>query len=484
MPTKSEYLLYCWVAFSLSVSVGVSADISPLVDAAKNKDRGGLTKLLKQGAAVNSAEADGSSALHWAVHWDDPEMVVELLHAGARVNVTTDLGITPLFLACVNGDTAMVEGLLNRGANPNINSQSGESPLMAATRTSSLEAIQALIAHGANVNAKEKARSQTVLMWAVAAQRPDIVKLLLAHGADIRARSMVVYDVIVRDDRNDESIRTPRESIARGGSTALLFAARQGDLESARLLVAAGANVNETAPDEMSGLVMAAFSGHGAFAEFLLDNGADPNADGAGLTAMHAAALTGDLNLTKALVAHGANLNAPLKRGTPVTRFGDEPILPNYLTGATPYLVAAKFLGVEIMEFLVSKGANPLLKTSDGTTALMLAADRRLMANRSVDAALHERDAPKKPHTERRLETILLTLKQGADINAANNSGNTALHLAAARGSDEVIQLLVDRGAKPDVMNKLGQTPLIMAATHKRTADLLRKLGDGFDAMK
>jgi ankyrin repeat protein len=477
MRIKPKWLVYWCVAISLSVSGGISAGISPLVDAAKNQDKGTLNRLLKQGAAVNSPEADGSTALHWAVHWNDSGMVEQLLHAGARVNATTDLGITPLFLACLNGDAAMIETLLTAGANPNIVSRAGESPLMTATRTSSLDAIQALVAHGANVNAREKGRSQTVLMWAVAAQRPDIVKVLLERGADTDARSTVVRDVVVRDDKNDQNERTPRETIERGGSTALLFAARQGDLESAKLLVTAGANVNESAADGMSVLVMAAYSGHGAVAEFLLDKGAEPNADGAGLTAMHAAALTGDLNLVKALLAHGANPNAPLKKGTPVTRFGEELILPNYLTGATPYLVAAKFLDVYIMQFLASKGANPLLTTSDGTTALMAAADRRLMANRSVDASLHEEGTPKKAGNERRLETIKLALQQGADVNAANEAGDTALHLAAARGSDEIIQLLVEKGAKLDVKNKLGQTPLSEAAPHKRTAALLRKLG-------
>jgi ankyrin repeat protein len=481
MRVKSKSLAGWCVVALLSADIGAAAGVPPLVEAAKNKDKDGVRNLLQQRADVNLAAPDGATPLHWAVHWDDLDLSDRLIRAGANVNAVTDLGITALSLACVNGNEPMIEKLLKTGANPNIVSSTGESPLMTATRTSSMGAVKALLAHGANVNAKENSREQTALMWAVAMQRSDVVGVLLEHGADIHARSKVIREIIVRDDKADQGRPTPEEEILdKGGSTALLFAAREGDVDSAKLLVAAGASVNEVAPDGMSVLVMAAYSKHPALAAFLLDKDADPNADGAGVTALHVAVLTGDLDLVKILLAHGANPNARLKKGTPVTRFGEDHVLPGYLVGSTPFLVAAKFLQVNVMLFLAANGANPLLTTTDGTTALMEAADRRLMANRSVDPsprglALGSSGAP--PRDESRLATIRLALELGVDVNAANLAGDTALHFAASRGSDGVIRLLVDKGARLDVKNKGGQTPLSEVGTHKSTANLLKKLG-------
>jgi ankyrin repeat protein len=214
---------------------------------------------VKQHFDVNARQPDGATALHWAAHWDDLEAADLLIHAGANVNAANDLAVTPLALSCENGNTAMVDKLLQAGAYPNAAVETGETALMTASRGGSLGAVEALLTRGADVNAKEPSRGQTALMWAVAQQHPAIVRALIEHGADIHARSHVRHVYVNRGGRSNGEIE-------QGGFTPLLFAARQGDINSAELLLAAGANVNETAPDGTSALVVAAHSGHGRFA--------------------------------------------------------------------------------------------------------------------------------------------------------------------------------------------------------------------------
>jgi ankyrin repeat protein len=407
-------------------------------------------------------------------------MVDLLIHAGANVNASNDLGVAPLWLACVKGNAAIVEKLLRAGANPNAVLPNGETPLMTASRTGNAGAVEALLAHGADIDAKETFRGQTALMWAVAQQHSSVVQALIEHGADINARSHA-WPQLINSARDADS--TGVYEIAQGGFTPLLFAARHGDLESAKRLLVAGANVNDTAAAGTSALVVSTHSGHGMLAAYLLENGADPNAGDAGYTALHAAVLRGDVELVKALLFYGANPNVPLARGTPARRsnrgIAEDWALHHSLIGATPFWLAARFGEPSIMRVLMASGANPVF-VKDGTTPLM--------AVLQVDNNWGRFWGIRPPDEESRaLETIKLLVELGAEINAQNPAGDTALHGAASRGFDTVVAFLAQRGAKLDVKNERGQTPLALAAGHRgasddsgghqSTADLLRKLG-------
>lgn len=485
---KAIGIVDCWMVSLISVaSLGANTNDLQLVDAVKNQNKAAILALLKQHGDVNTPQADGATPLHWATHWDDLDTAELLIRAGANVNAADDLGVTPLSLACAERNAAMIEKLLNAGANPNAAVSTGETALMTCARTGSVPAVKALLAHGANVNANEPSHGQTALMWAAANQHAEIVRALLEHGADVHARSHVRRLLVNRGDPigGGESVG----DFEQGGFTPLLFAARQGDLDSAKLLLAAGANVNDSSPDGTTVLVIAAHSGHGTLAGFLLGKGADPNATGAGYSALHAAVLRGDLELVKTLLAHGASPNARLTKGTPVRRLSRDFSLPESLLGATPFLLAAKFTETAIMRAMAASGADPLLTLKDGTTPLMAAAgigwaaqgDRR---QRHVPV---ESAGPQEESSA--LEAVELTVELGGDVNASNEAGNTALHGAAPRGFTTVVQFLADRGAKLDVKNKRGQTALMATQAQARTnggaeleflaktADLLRKLG-------
>lgn len=460
---------WCMVLLLVVASRAAASDDLRLVEAVKNQDRAAVRGLLKQRLDVNTPQPDGATALHWAVHWDDLETADLLIQAGANVNAANDYGVTPLWLACTNANAAIVEALLKAGANPNAARAAGESPLMTAARTGNVGAVKALLAYGADVNAKETRRGQTALMWAVAQKHLDNARVLIEHGADVGARSAA-------------------------GFTPLLFAAQQGDLDATRMLLAAGANVNETASDGSSVLLVATVSGHERLVRLLLDHGADPNADGAGFTALHwvagtwesssATELDGEafrvangllpnrLEWVKALLAHGANPNARLVKDPP--RFGRF-LAPLKRAGATPFLLAAVAGEPEIMRALVASGADPRLATNDETTPLMAAAG--IGWSQDLKRGLSE-GSP--------LETVqlILELEPGLDVNATNASGETAMHGAANRGANAVIQFLVEKGARVDVKDKRGQTPLgivqpsgTTVGGRSSTAELLRKLG-------
>ena len=451
----------------------MAADLR-LVEAAQTQDWEQVRALLQQHVDVNAPQGDGAVALHWAAYWDDPVIADLLLRAGAKVNAANELGVTPLALA---SSGAMANKLLAAGANPNLVTSTGESPLMAAARAGRVDMVKALLEHGADVNLKEKVRGQTALMWAVSQRHPEVVRALLEKGADVHVRSSSNPQLVYTGEVSGAG-RNPAEwamrMLDRGGSTALMFAARQGDIESAKLLLAGGASPNETGPDGMSVLVMASYSGHGDLAALLLNKDANPNAADAGYVALHTAVLRGDLELVKKLLAYGANPNARITQGTPITREGEDVVLPTPLVGATAFFLAAKFLEVDIMRVLANGGADPLLGLPDGTTPLMAATgigwgggvDRR-------DASVLEGSVIN--DGERALEAVRLALDLGSDVNAANNAGDTALHGAAAKGYDAIVQLLADKGAHLEAKNKRGRTPL--GAAKKGTADLLRKLG-------
>jgi len=455
---------------------------STLAEAAKNKDFRTVESLLRQHVDVNAPLGDGSTALHWAAHEDDLSIANLLLHAGANPNATTDLEVTPLLVAAIDGHTAIASRLLEAGANPNAAMPSGETALMAAARTGNLDLAKALLVRGANVNVKEAIRGQTPLMWAVAQKHPLLVGLLIVFGADIRARSTIgkslVYTGVptVQAGRNAAALV---KTIDTGGSTPLLFAARTGDIECAKLLLDAGADPNDAAPDGTSALVMASRSGNGGVASLLLTKTADVNSTSAGYSALHAAVLRDDPDLVNDLLIHGADPNATVSRPTPVVREGQDFVIPSTLVGATPFFLAAKFAEGPIMRALLKAGADPTFKMKDGTTPLMSAAGVGWVFQADRRNALNV-GPPTGEDEKRGLEAVQIALASGGDVNLANQAGDTALHGAAAKGFTNIVRFLIQNGAKVDVKNRRGQTPLSVTPEPRgpgTTADLLRKSG-------
>ena len=424
---------------------------SPLADAAKRQDGAALRALLRDGADVDRPQGDGATALHWAAYRDDVETVRLLLASGAAVDPANALGVTPLWLAANNGSPAVVEALLAAGADPNRALPAGETPLMTASRTGSPGAVRALLAHRADPHAREHAHGQTALMWAAAQGHAEVVRLLLAHGARVDDRSRV-YPQVVSSSGNAD--RSGVFEVMQGGHTPLLFAARRGDVASARLLVAAGADVDAAAASGTSPLVVAAHSGHAALAAFLLEAGADPGAADAGYAALHAAVLRGDPDLVRALLAHGADPDAVLERGTPARRVSADWRLPHRMIGATPLWVAARFREPAILRGLADYGGDPSHAVG-GETVLMAAIQGGSNRGRF---GIAPPDADEE--ARRTLDAAAAALDAGADVDARNGNGDTALHLAASRGLDDVVALLAGRGAALDARNDSGQTAL------------------------
>jgi ankyrin repeat protein len=429
--------------------MGAGGDRPALVDAARNSDRDALRALLQKKVDVNAAEADGSAALHWASYQDDIESADLLIRAGAKVNATNDLGATPLWVASQNGSVAMVRRLLEAGANPNAALVAGETPLMVAARSGYAGIVGQLLAKGANVSARG-ARGQTALMWAVAQKHPEVVKVLLAHGADVKARSEEWSQMMAVPPHGYLGYN---RQIPHGGDTALMFAARVGDFASAKLLVAAGANVNDADAWGVSATVLAAHSGYRDLVEFLLENGADPNAAAAGFTALHEAIMRRDEKMVSALLDHGADPNAPLRTWTPTRRSSHDFHFEPALVGATPFWLAARFSQPGVMRILVKHGADPLFvhhsdqvadrgfqHRTEVTTALM-AATGMGGGTAWVQPARGEREALT-------LEAVKLVAELGADVNAVNTDGRTALDAAKALRYDTVVKFLVQNGAK------------------------------------
>jgi ankyrin repeat protein len=465
----------------IAYSLGASASDLRLPEAAQRRDKEAVRSLLQRKVDVNSRQPDGATALAWAAHWDDVEIADLLIRAGANANAANDYGVTPLSLACLNGSSVMVEKLLAASANPNAALLTGETPLMTAARTGNVQAVKALLIHGADVKARENRQGQTALMWASAEKHPSVVKFLIEFGADVHAHS-------------------------KGGFTPFLFAAQQGDLESARILLASGVKINDEAtPADGSALEIATVSGHEAFALFLLDQGANPNAANRyGITALHYAILKGISliasvvwdpaapymfrpnmpGLVKGLLAHGANPNARILKLPPLPHY--RKLASISLIGATPFLLAAVSSDASLMRILMEGGADPHLATEENSTALIYAA--------GLAEGLGKVRAPRTEQDERNaLEAVKLAFELGDNVNAANKAGETALHGAAYVGSDVTVQFLVSHGAKIDVKDSFGQTPLSIAeqffppallddnlrpgAIHRSTADLLLKLG-------
>jgi ankyrin repeat protein len=435
-----------------------------LLSAAKRADLPAVRTLLKNGADVRVAEADGTTPLHWAVHHNNLEMVNLIVAAGGDVKAANRYGVTPLALACLNGNAAVVDRLLKAGADPNTASREGETVLMTAARTGAVDVVKRLIAAGANVSAKETWRGQTALMWAIGEGHLEIVKTLLETGADLYGR-------------------TPK------GFTPFLFAVRGGNFDMVKTLLAAGADVNETAGEGTTALVVAIVNAHFELAAYLLDQGADATADMPGGTALHAVTRTRDYEygtVVRPAAVQTGNMD-PLQLVTKLLDFGADPNarivkpLPrqggfdnNYLRliGATPFLLAARAADPTLMRLLSSRGADPLLTTNEGVTPLMVAAGMGYVQGQSIGTG-----------TER-LEAVKVALELGGDVNATTSKTlETAMHGAATGGVNEVVELLAAKGARLDAKDKDGTTPLMIADGTKsnfrrwdRTAALLKKL--------
>ena len=491
---RTAGLVVFGAVLACSAPLAAAQDVR-VVEAAAGQDLQAVRALVDQDADVNSPWADGSSALVWAAHWNDLDMADLLLAAGADVNAADDHGVTPLDRAAENASLPMVEKLLAAGADANTARTSGLTPLMVAARTGSLPVVDALLAHDADVNARTSATDGSALMWAVAGSHADVARSLLDAGAE------------------------PGTSTA-DGFTPLLFAAANGDIAMAEALIAAGVDINDTGADGTHALPYAIANGQDEFARFLLRRGADPNGAMGGIRALHVAAgnvgtWLGDwsrghgyggrfrgrnlppdrrLALLQTLLERGADVNVRITASAMFMSYIGHPTKGAFegfatgtgdLRGATPLWVAAYAANaaggggaLEIIRTLLAAGADQHLTTDDGTTPFMVAA--------GLGRATYTPREPRGVRSESAEAAVRILLEAGADINAANEADFTALHGAAYRGLNEVIEYLVAEGADIDARDFRGRTPYRVAEGTKQSfqfqswpesAALLERLG-------
>ena len=448
---------YCLLFAALFSSNTTSAteSKSPLADAAKRRDQARVQALLEENVNVDAPQADGMTALHWACYHDDLAGARRLIERGANVKAKNRYGVSPLSLACTNGSSEIVEALLAAGADPNSTLPGGETALMAAARTGKVGPVKALIARGAKVNARER-RNQTAMMWAAAEGHESVVDVLLEADADFQ---------------------TPLKS----GFTPFFFAIREGRTGVAKRLLAAGIDVNglmrssrssgNQARKGTSGLILAVENGHLELALELVKAGADPNDDRSGYTALHAITwvrkpIRGDgnpppigsgqvssLDFVRRLVLLGADVNAPHGKHRPPTGRLNR-------TRATPFLMASETGDVALMRLLLELGADPLRPNVDHCTPLLAAAGVGVLSNGDESAGTEEEA----------IEAVSLLLELGADINAVDDQGKTAMHGAAYKSWTKLVQFIADKGADRSVWNRKnerGWTPLMIAQGHR-----------------
>jgi uncharacterized protein len=489
MNLRTKGLLALWMIMTSIAAFSMPAGDLRLLNAVKNQDQQAARALLNDHVDVNATQPDGATALSWAAYWDDLQLADLLIRAGANVNASNVYGVTPLSLSCTNSSAPMVEKLLKAGADPNIAQATGETPVMTCAKTGNMAAVKLLVDQKANVNAKEAERGQTALMWAAAGSYGNIVQVLAESGADVNAHTL-------------------------SGFTVLMFAAQSGDVESARALIAKGADVNAIAPKYGNALTVASASRNEAVALFLLEKGTEPNAeDGNGITALHYSVAQGIADITsiaptaafdtfykvrpsnmrqlaKALIAHGANPNARIKKtlmtfGTTVGLHGES--APS-MVGATAFFLAAVCADVDLMRMLLEAGADPRLP-SQAVLSVALTGNVNTTPLMAAAGGVFDAFRPE-GEKKRALEAVKLLVELGADIHETNASGQTPMHAAAFTGNTAMVQFLADKGAKLNVKARNGETPWSMASgispssmnaafwtVQKDTLDLLLKLG-------
>jgi ankyrin repeat protein len=446
-------------AFVATEKAAVTGD-RRLVDAARTRDAKAVRALLSQKVDVNVRSTDGSTALLWLAHWNDADTAELLLRAGADANASNDFKMTPLSQACTNASVPFVRLLLKSGANPNAAIATGETPLMTCAKVGSVDAVRLLVEFGAAVDAKEPNAGQTALMWAASERHPDVVSAFIAAHADLKARS-------------------------KEGFTAIHVATRVGDFESVKLLLAAGVDVNlqsGTGASEAAGadgarrgrntgstgytpLLVATTRAHVDLALYLLEHGADPNIAAAGFTPLHWASTTWEgfaanpvygfedamsgipdreakLRLVKALLAHGADVNARMTKRQPsfATGYAD-------CVGATPFLLAASVDDVEMIRILLAAGADPKIPTKTNATAIMAATG----LNHGIGESLVTEAQAK--------EAVKLLLDLGLDPKGETTLGENALFGPAYRGWNTLLAQLIDLGVNVNAVSKAGVTP-------------------------
>jgi uncharacterized protein len=478
----------------MAAAGGAGAAPLSLADAAEQQASAQALALVAQGADVNATSADGTTPLMWAAHSGDYALVAALLKAHAKVDASNAYGANAMAQAAQFGDVRIIEALLKAGANVESPNPDGETALMLVARTGNVEAGKLLLKSGANVNARENFRGQTALIWAAAESQPDMVKLLIAAHADVNARSLI--------NTNRRQVTGEPRAQARppGGMTALLYAARQGCLGCVRYLDEGHADLNLADPEGITPMLIATENFNFDVAAYLMKHGADVNRwDWWGRTPLYAAVDlntlpyggradhismddTTSLKLIEMLLDAGANPNAQLRKFPPYRSLGADRGGDSLLTtGTTPLLRAAKAGDAAAIRLLLAHHALPDLGNTSDVTPLMAAAG---VGTSGVDTR-----GKYKTQAEASA-AIKLLVEGGADVNATDVRGLTALHGAALLGFDDVIRTLAAEKARLDIKDKRGITPLDMAlgkggglgrggdgaTVHQSTADLLKQL--------
>jgi ankyrin repeat protein len=538
---RMKWLGTVGLALLLATSAArASAADATLIAAIRQGDTARVRTLLQQHADVNAKDLDGTTALHWAVRRDDTEAVGLLLNGGASATATNRYGINPLLVACEIGNVEVIDKLLRAGADANSANPAGETALMIAARTGKVAAVKRLVAAGADVNAKEKVRGQTPLMWAAAENNLEATTMLLEAGANANARTpagftalhfavragnipvvkeLAAHGANVNDAIQPAAVQRPAPAMraappAQAPNAAAApagGAASAAGAEPVRPAAAygqrpagAGNNANTSVTQLLqvfntgsrrgggiggtSPLLLAITNAHFELASALLDLGADPNADGQGWTPLHQLAWTRrppvqhglppavptgtmtSLELAEKLLQHGADPNVRMTR-EPAD--GARNILNRI--GSTPFLQAAKLADIPYMQLLLDYGADASIATAEGATPLMAAAGVGIWQV-GENAGTNEEA----------FEAVKICYEYGNNVNAVDVNGDTALHGAAHRGANEIVSFLVDQGAKLDVVDVIGWSPLTIAHgvlypntfnRHLDTEELLVKLG-------